>query len=271
VQDAISGRRVIILTGAAGVLGNAMAIALSRAGHRILLSDLAEVPLRRLAAATDAPADRVAVCAADLTDPSGTKALVQAALEAFGGVDVLINNAAMTAFAMWPDDRMRPEPWALDTDLVRRFFEINIIAQHTLTSLVLPGMIKQGWGRIVNVTCSYDTMQRIFPYGATKAALEAYAGALQRHLANTGVTANTLNPGGPVAFQEHVANNPGRKWVNPEVMNGPALWLASDASNGLEGRRYVGSLWDEALPPEVAAERASGPITWTGFGAEALR
>jgi 3-oxoacyl-[acyl-carrier protein] reductase len=132
-------------------------------------------------------------------------------------------------------------------------------------------MIAKGWGRIVNVTCSFDTMQRIFPYGATKAALEAYTGALQSQLANTGVTANTLNPGGPVAFPDHVAKNPGRKWVQPEVMNAPILWLASDASNGVEGRRFIGTKWDPSIGVVAALQNASGPMAWRGFGDEALK
>lgn len=263
--------RAVILTGAAGVLGQAMARALVEAGHRILLCDLAEQPLRDLAAKIGSGAERLATCAADLTDPAGPETLVETATKAFGRVDMLINNAAVTAFATWPVDRLRPAPWKMDTSLVRRFFETNMIAQHTLSSLVLPGMIERGWGRIINVTCSYDTMQRIFPYGATKAAMEAYTAALHRDLANTGVSANTLNPGGPVAFPEHVEKNPGRKWVTADVMNGPILWLASEASNGTEGRRYVGSRWDLTLLPEAAAARASGPMSWVGFGDAALR
>ena len=267
----MAGSRAVILTGAAGVLGNAMALALLNAGHRVLMTDLDEAPLRQLADASGAQQERVALCAADVTAPLGPQAIVNTAVDAFGRVDMLINNAAFTAFAAWPDDRMRPSPWDLNTSSVRRFFEINTIAPHALTSLVLPGMIKQGWGRVVNVTCSYDTMQRIFPYGATKAALEAYTAALQLQLANTGVTANTVNPGGPVAFPMHVAKNPGRKWVAPEVMNAPILWLVSDASNGQSGRRYVGTKWDPAAAWEVALQHASGPMTWKGFGEEALK
>jgi NAD(P)-dependent dehydrogenase (short-subunit alcohol dehydrogenase family) len=267
---AVDGRAVI-LTGAAGVLGKAMAPALLRAGHRVLLTDLDEAPLRQLADASGAREEHTAVCAADLTAPSGAESVVRAALDAFGRVDMLVNNAAFTAFAAWPDDRLRPDPWALDTAFMRRFFEINTIAPHALIGLVLPGMVKRGWGRIVNVTCSYDTMQRIFPYGATKAALEAYTASVDMRLADTGVTANTLNPGGPVATELHMAKNPGRKWVQPEVINAPILWLASNASNGIGGRRYVGTKWDPEAHWEVALQSASGPMTWKGFGDEALK
>ena len=271
MQTPAAGKRAVVLTGAAGVLGKAMARALLHAGHSVMLSDLAEEPLRQLVDAGDTPKDRAAVCAADLTTPSGPKALHQAALDAFGRVDMLVNNAAFTAFAAWPVDSMRPKPWEMDTDFVRRFFEINVIAQHAVTSLVIPGMIKQGWGRIINVTASFDTMQRIYPYGATKAALEAYTGTLQRELADTGVTANTLNPGGPVATPEHISKNPGRKWVQPQVMNAPLLWLASDASNGVEGRRYIGLKWNPVAAPDVALQQASGSMAWSGFGDQALK
>jgi NAD(P)-dependent dehydrogenase (short-subunit alcohol dehydrogenase family) len=259
------------LTGAAGVLGNAMALALLRAGHRVLLTDLQEAPLRELAEASGAPQKDVAICTADVTAPTGPQTVVRAALDAFGRIDMLVNNAALTSFAAWPDDRLRPPAGELDAGLVRRFFEINMIAPHVLTHLILPSLIAQGWGRVINVTCSYDTMQRIFPYGATKAALEAYTAALQLQLADTGVTANTLNPGGPVAFPLHVAKNPGRKWVDADVMCAPILWLASEASNGVGGRRYVGTKWDPAAPSDVALQSASGPMAWKGFGDEAVK
>jgi NAD(P)-dependent dehydrogenase (short-subunit alcohol dehydrogenase family) len=268
LQDHVADGRVIILTGAAGLLGRAMAKALADAGHRLVLSDLAEENLREVAAATRG---RVVTCAADLTHEGGPDNVVRTCLDAFGRVDMLINNAALTAFAAWPEDRLRPEPWRIDVALMRRFFEINTVAQHALTSIVLPGMVEQGWGRIVFVTCSYDTMHRIFPYGATKAALEAYAGSLNGRLGGTGVTANTLNPGGPVASPELVTKNPGRKWVGPEVMNGPVLWLASEASAAMVGRRYLGTRWNSALEPRAAAEQASGALTWSGFGEEALK
>lgn len=270
-QEFAGSSRSVIVTGAAGVLGNAMTLALLRAGHRVVVTDLNKAPLQQLAQSSGAPKQNVVVCAADLTSPSGPRSVQRAALEAFGRIDMLINNAAFTAFAAWPDGRKIPNSWEMDTAFVRRFYEINAIAPHALASLVVPGMIQQNWGRVVNVTCSFDTMQRIFPYGATKAALEAYTGALDAQLANTGVTASTLNPGGPVAFPEHVAKNPGRKWVQPEVMCAPILWLASDASNGTRGRRFVGTRWDPAATPDVALQQASGPMAWKGFGDEALK
>jgi 3-oxoacyl-[acyl-carrier protein] reductase len=263
--------RSIILTGAAGVLGQAMALALLRAGHRVLLTDLEDAPLQKLAKASAALRDKAVVCAADLTTPAGPDSVARAAQEAFGGVDMLINNAAFTAFAAWPDGRLMPNGWTLDTAFVRRFFEINVIAPHALTHLVLPGMIAQGWGRVVNITCSYDTMQRIFPYGATKAALEAYTASMEIQLANTGVTANTLNPGGVIATELHMAKNPGRKWVQAAVMNAPILWLASDESNGVIGQRYVGTKWNPEALWRTASEQAGGPMTWKGFGDEALK
>jgi NAD(P)-dependent dehydrogenase (short-subunit alcohol dehydrogenase family) len=261
----------VVLTGAAGVLGKAMALALLRAGHRVLLTDLDDAQLRQIVEASGAETGRAVPCAADLTAPASPERVARAALDAFGRIDMLVNNAAFTAFAAWPDGRLVPDPWTLETAFARRFFETNMIAPHALTSVVLPGMIAQCWGRVVNITCSYDTMQRIFPYGATKAALEAYTASLEARLTNTGVTANTVNPGGPVATALHMAKNPGRKWVEPEVMNPVILWLASDASDGIGGRRYVGTKWDPEVPWSVALERASGPMTWKGFGDEALK
>jgi 3-oxoacyl-[acyl-carrier protein] reductase len=271
-QSEKTGSRSVILTGAAGVLGQAMARALTQAGHRVVLADLQEAPLRALADSCGGAKGSVAICAADLTMTSGPEAVMRVALEAFGRVDMLINNAAFTAFAAWPDGRLIDDPWILDTAFVHRFFNTNVIAPHALTRLALPGMIERKWGRVVNVTCSFDTMQRIFPYGSTKAALEAFTASVDVRLAKTGVTANTLNPGGPVATELHMSKNPGRKWVEAAVMNAPVLFLASDDSNSVVGgRRYVGTKWDPKAAWEVALAQASGPMTWQGFGDEALK
>jgi len=94
---------------------------------------------------------------------------------------------------------------------------------------------------------------------------------MELRLKSTGVTANTLNPGGPVATEEHMAKNPGRKWVRAEVMVGPVCWLASDASDGVEGRRYIGTLWDASAPPSQAYKSASGSLGWSGFGEASLK
>ena len=126
-------------------------------------------------------------------------------------------------------------------------------------------MAAQKWGRIIGVTTSLDTMYRkgMVPYGQTKAAHEAFVGAIAEELQGTGVTANVLVPGGAANTRMTASFGAAQeKLIRPDVMVKPLLWLASRASDGVTGRRFIGALWDEHLPPAAAAEKCSAPAAW---------
>jgi NAD(P)-dependent dehydrogenase (short-subunit alcohol dehydrogenase family) len=127
-------------------------------------------------------------------------------------------------------------------------------------------MVAQGWGRVVNVTTSFFTMlnEGFAPYGPAKAALEAASAIWAKEFEGTGVTVNVLIPGGPTDTRMVPASAPFARseMIPPAAMAAPAQWLASPASDGVTGRRFVAGLWDPALPPEQAAAAAGAPIAW---------
>jgi 3-oxoacyl-[acyl-carrier protein] reductase len=103
------------------------------------------------------------------------------------------------------------------------------------------------------------------PYGVTKAAIEAETLIWAQELAGTGVTVNSLIPGGAADTEfVHAASRKelaamGRTLLPPSVMVPPILWLASPLSDGVTGARFVGKLWDDALSPADAAKKALEP------------
>ena len=127
-----------------------------------------------------------------------------------------------------------------------------------------PHMIAKGWGRIVNVTTRLTTMNRTggSPYGASKAALEMASEIWMKDLDGTGVTVNILNPGAAgdtpgfaTPEEKRVATASGRlHMMHPDQMRAPAVWLVSDATDGVCGMRFDAVSWDAARP---AAEQAS--------------
>jgi NAD(P)-dependent dehydrogenase (short-subunit alcohol dehydrogenase family) len=130
-------------------------------------------------------------------------------------------------------------------------------------------MMRQGWGRIVNVTTSLGTMLNAGSptYGPSKAALEALSAIMAKDLDGTGVTVNVLVPGG-VTNTPMISDQAGfdrAKLIQPEVMVSPLLWLVSDAAAKVTGRRFLGVHWDTELPPEEAAEKAGAPVAWTSI------
>ncbi len=255
-------RRVAIVTGAAGGIGQAMVRGLLGAGHDVVATD-------RHAPAFDGPVSGGSVLelACDLAQPTAADTILRAALEHFGRVDILVNNAGVGTATIRPDYWRKPiKFWEITPEQYRAFLAVNSVAPFLLACAVVPHMIRQGFGRIVNVTTSLGTMVRAgyLAYGSSKAALEAQTASIAADLEGSGVTANVLVPGG-VTNTGMVPDESGfarEEMLQPEVMVPPLLWLVSDAAAAVNARRFLAVHWDRALPPAQAAEKAGAPVAW---------
>src|ERR1700731_1969756 len=264
-------RRVAIVTGAAGGIGRAMVQGLLAAGIRVAGVDRDREPLRALAASAHAQekADELLTIQTDLTSDSATDEITRATRDRFGRIDILVNNAGIGPGAIRPDSWERPlKFWEITPDQWRLFVAVHTTAPLTLTNAVVPEMMRQRWGRIINVTTSLGTMLNAGSptYGPSKAALEARSTIMAKDLDGTGVTVNVLVPGGitntPMVSESGFDR---AKMIQPEVMVPPLLWLVSDAAGKVTGRRFLGVHWDPELPPEQAAEKAGAPVAWTSI------
>jgi NAD(P)-dependent dehydrogenase (short-subunit alcohol dehydrogenase family) len=257
--------RVALVTGAGRGLGRVMALALLRAGHRVFLTSTGRASLEETQRASGA-GERAAIATADLADERSLAAIVEAAEQAFGRVDILINNAGV------PNPPTR-QPLELGLDQIRRVFEINTFAPIRLSQLVAPAMIRRGWGRIVFISTSLDIMMApgFIAYGMSKACDEAYTAALAASLHGSGVTVNVLLPGGPVATRMADPAGTAKGLLPPDIMAAPVLWLASDASDHVTGRRFIAARWNSALSDAQAAQAAGGPAAWGGARDSSIR
>jgi NAD(P)-dependent dehydrogenase (short-subunit alcohol dehydrogenase family) len=256
-------RKAAIVTGAASGLGRAMALGLGQAGFDVLAVDRNEATLASLSGRGVQP------FAADLAQSESFDRIVQAALERFGRIDVLVNNAGIGQASIRADARREPiRFWQVTPEQWSRFLTVNATAPIMLARAVVPHMLAAGRGRIVTVTTSLGTMVRegYLLYGASKAAAEAAMAVLAADLAGTGVTSNVLVPGG-VTNTALVGDHAGDRdrMLQPEVMVPPLLWLVSDAADGVNARRFIGADWDSSLPPDQAAAKAGAPIAWLGI------
>lgn len=265
----LTGKRVIV-TGAARGLGKHMAIACIRAGAQILFTATDKRALAETVEESQAAKDQAVIYVADVRHTAQVDSIVEAARHAFGGVDVLFNNAGIGMGSIRPDFWDNPVKfWTVSDADYRRFLEINTLSAVRLASLVAPEMIARKWGRIVNVTTSLSTMLLAgqAAYSVSKAGLEAITSVMAGDLAGTGVTANVLAPGGPADTRMVMGVNVPREALIPaDCMAAPAVWLASNASDGVTGKRFLGIKWDVTLPPEQAALAAAAPVAWTGYG-----
>ena len=261
-------QRVAIITGAAGGIGSAMVRGLLSAGIRVAGVDRDREPLEALAASAreQGKAADLLTIQTDLTSDTAIEEITNATRDRFGRADILVNNAGIGPGSIRSDSWQRPlKFWEITPDQWRLFVAVHTTAPFALTNAVVPEMMRQGWGRIVNVTTSLGTMLNAGSptYGPSKAALEALSAIMAKDLDGTGVTVNVLVPGGitntPMVSE---AGFDRAKMIQPEVMVSPLLWLVSDKAAKVTGRRFLGVHWDAALPPEQAAEKAGAPVAW---------
>ena len=177
--------RTALVTGATGGIGEAIARAIHGRGAKVVISGTRAERLEALAGELGVNCH---VAAANLSEPDAPDALVAAATEAAGGVDILINNAGLTRdnLAM----RMKDDEW-------RQVIDVNLSASFRLSRAVLRGMMKARWGRIVTITSVVGATGNPgqVNYAASKAGLTGMSKALAQEVASRGITVNCIAPG----------------------------------------------------------------------------
>jgi NAD(P)-dependent dehydrogenase (short-subunit alcohol dehydrogenase family) len=263
--------RTALITGAGRGLGKAMAEGLAAQGANIALIDLEEDVLT--AAVADVEAAGGQGCAvgisADVTDRERAQAAIDKTIDAFDGFDILINDAAMGP-QFFTDNFAAHQPkfWDIDPELWHRVLTVNAFGPQLMSSVAAPHLVERGWGRIINVTTSLDTMylRGCGAYGPSKAALEANTRIMAQDLADSGVTANVLIPGGP-ANTRMIPEATGfdrEELVQPEAMRAPVCWLSSDDADDINGMRFIAALWDDSLPRSERIAKAGARTAWDG-------
>ncbi len=270
--------KVAIVTGGGGGMGRAIALAFVEAGARVVLLDVRRDAVEAVGAEANAVGDAESALAltSDVTSPDDCAAAAKATIDAFNAIHILVNAAGIGMQTMSDDYWNNPVRfWQADIGRWQRMMDVNWKGAFLMARFAAPHMIEAGWGRIVNVTTSLDTMCNggYTPYGPSKAALEAATSAWAKDLAGTGVSANVLVPGGPVntGFIPDSAPFDRSRLIQPDIMAAPACWLASEASDGVTDRRFVARDWDPALPAAEAAEAAGAPCAWSHIGATAFK
>jgi len=261
--------RVILVTGAASGLGRAMASALARSGARVLALD---VNADRIDAS--AGPGKVIPMKFDVRSVAQCDDAVRRAVTELGGLHGLVNCAGIGMPHLRPDYHTRPlHFWEADPERWQDVVDVNMRGPFLLARAAAPHMIAQKWGRIVNVTTSFNTMIRgaNMPYGQTKAGLEAASASWAEDLKNSGVTVNVLVPGGAADTGLIPDDSPydRTKLIPPSVMETPICWLMSDLSNGVTGKRFIGQSWDSEASWQDALDRSGSGVAWPELAAAA--
>jgi 3-oxoacyl-[acyl-carrier protein] reductase len=180
--------RVALVTGGAQGIGRAIALDLARAGADVAVVDLNPDGVAAAVAELAAAGRRAWGFTGDVSSLPFAQEAVEKTVAAAGGLHVLVNNAGITRDGLLM--RMKPEDW----DAVLR---VNLTGAFNFCKAVVPGMIKQRWGRIVNISSVVGAMGNAgqVNYSASKAGLLGLTKSLAREVASRGVTVNAVAPG----------------------------------------------------------------------------
>ncbi|MGE0798762.1 MAG: SDR family NAD(P)-dependent oxidoreductase [Lautropia sp.] len=260
--------RVAVVTGASRGLGLTMASALVDAGAQVVMTArTGSLPLleRRCAEiGIGKPGTTCLALAADITDPAACQRVVADTLAAFGRLDILFNNAGLGMNLLGSHVRRTIPFHQVPVAIWKQITDTNINGTFLMSRAAIDPMLRQRWGRIVNLSTSLSTMPRpgFSPYGPSKAAIDVMTAIWAQELDGTGITVNSLLPGGPCDTDMIPSEDfPEREQlIPPSVMIGPALWLASARSDGVTGRRVTAKLWPAGSPDPAGAALAPAVI-----------
>ena len=182
----LSGKR-IILTGAAGGIGYRLALLLAQRGAHLALVERNAPRLEEICNEINASGGKATAIALDLTAEGAAGQVIEATLQALGGLDIVINNAGIMDFTLY--DRQSPER-------IAQVISVNVVAPMLLVRAALPHLLTQNSGRIVNIGSAFGSIgfAHFATYCTSKFAMRGFSEALRRELVDSKVGVTYVSP-----------------------------------------------------------------------------
>ena len=238
--------KVALVTGASYGIGYAMASALAEAGATIVFNDRNEEAVQKGLAAYKADGIKAHGYICDVTDEQGINEMVARIEQEVGVIDILVNNAGI--IKRIPMHEMSAEDF-------RQVIDIDLNGPFIVSKAVIPGMIKKGHGKIINICSMMSELGRetVSAYAAAKGGLKMLTKNICSEYGGHNIQCNGIGPGyiatpqtaplrekqpdgSPHPFDSFIlAKTPAGRWGTPEDLKGPAIFLASEASNFVNG------------------------------------
>jgi NAD(P)-dependent dehydrogenase (short-subunit alcohol dehydrogenase family) len=240
----LQGRAAIVTGGARGI-GAHYSRALAAEGTRVMIADIADGTELAGELAASHGANSVASAMFDVSDETQVRALVAQTIERFGKIDVLVNNAAVFA-------NLQPQPTTeIDVELWDRVMAVNVRGPFLMVKHVVPHMIAQKYGKIINITSGTvkKGLTGMLHYTSSKGAMQTFTRTLSRELGEHNICVNSLAPGltlsdtlvlsGTHDEARHKASVQSRAFKrdeSPQDLLGTLIFLASADSDFITGQ-----------------------------------
>ncbi|MBV8049775.1 MAG: 3-oxoacyl-[acyl-carrier-protein] reductase [Acidobacteriaceae bacterium] len=233
----LSGR-IALVTGASQGIGRACALKLAEAGATVALAARSQEKLNEVAAQISSQSGKANVFVVDIGQEEQIKASFKSVLAQFGKIDILVNNAGITRDQLLM--RMKRADW----DAV---INTNLTSAYLCTQQVIGSMLKQRWGRIINITSIFGQMGQAGQanYASSKAGLIGLTMAIAREVGSRNITCNAVAPGfietamtaglGEDLRQGALKNIPLARLGTPEDVANAVVFLASDEASYITG------------------------------------
>ena len=233
--------KTVLITGASGGIGEALCRGFAKAGYDVAIhyNSSEESALKLQTELEEEYKVKAVSIKADLKNSKDVKILAETAINAFGKIDVLVNNAGVAYFNLFQ---------LADDDKVRELFEINLMSAMNLTKEILPSMIKNQWGRIINISSMWGIAGASCEvhYSASKSALIGFTKALAKEVGPSGITVNCIAPGyidtkmnsciDDDSAKEIVDCTPVGRKGQPEDISPLAVFLSDDKASFITGQ-----------------------------------
>jgi len=237
--------KVAVITGGGGALGAGIAQGLAQAGAAIVVADVKVDAAQLVASGIQQQGGRALAIGCDVADHASVAAMVEQAVAAFGGVDILVNNAAIYPARPWTE--ISEAEWD-------RVFAVNIKGYYLCARAVYPSMKARRGGAIINIssiTFFLGKWDRLLDYVSTKGAVVGFTKALARELGSEGIRVNCIAPGAfptdaekihpdPEGYNRFVLENQAiKRRGTPMDMAKAILFFASDLSDFVTGQSLL--------------------------------
>ncbi|MFM0632321.1 SDR family NAD(P)-dependent oxidoreductase [Paraburkholderia xenovorans] len=255
----LHGKRALV-TGSSAGIGAETACVLAHEGASVVVHGLFKEEAEAVATKIKQAGGKAIAISGDLTKTEDIEQIARDATSAFGGIDILINNAGTYPISGWW--KSSPENW-METD------HLDVVSGIRLVQLLVPGMVERGWGRVIQLASTAAVPSgtaNFFPqYASAKAAQLRAASALAVELTGTGVTSNAINPGavgtetflslyrerakaagfstdaegiGRWFIQNYMPDLPLGRLLRPREIADMAAFLASSCSDAITGAEF---------------------------------